>query len=98
MIIYKFEHNGNIYIGSTKNYKLRCFAHNQHKKQSRHNKTKFYQYCIENNIVDVRPHCEIVENVDQEYNKLFLKNLEQDYIDKFEPNLNMVRAIRRHKK
>lgn len=94
MIIYKFEHNGNIYIGSTKNYKMRCHAHNQHKKQSRHNNTKFYQYCIDHNIYDIRPHCEVIEEIDG-YDKLTLRNIEQDYLDEYKPNLNMVRALKR---
>jgi len=95
MIIYKFEHEGNIYIGSTKNYKMRCFAHNQHKKQARHNSTKFYKYLIENCIHDIRPHCQIIDEVENDYNKNVLRNIEQDYLDEYKPNLNMVRAIRR---
>ena len=94
MIIYKFEHNGNTYIGSTKNYKIRMFAHNQHKKQARHNSTKFYQYCIHNGICDIRPFCEIMEEIEG-YDKIILRNLEQDYLDRFKPNLNMVRATKR---
>tara|TARA_R100000353_G_scaffold101814_1_gene73739 strand:+ start:130 stop:432 length:303 start_codon:yes stop_codon:yes gene_type:complete len=97
MIIYKFEHEGNIYIGSTKNYKVRCFAHNQHKKQSRHNKTKLYKYCIEHEIFDIRPYCTIIEEIDGIYDKILLRNLEQDYLDRIKPNLNMVRAIGRKK-
>ena len=96
MIIYKFEHNGNIYIGSTKNYKLRMFAHNQHKKQARHNKTKFYKYCNDCGITDIRPFCNIIHNNDcDEYDKYILRNIEQDFLDEYRPNLNMVKAVKR---
>ncbi len=94
MFIYKFEHDGNIYIGSTKNYKSRLFAHNQHKKQSRHNGTKFYKYCIQHCIEDIRPFCEILNEVEG-YDKLILRNIEQDFLDEYKPNLNMVKAIKR---
>ena len=40
--IYQFEHDNNIYIGSTTDFKGRMQAHNQHKKQTRHNGIKFY--------------------------------------------------------
>ncbi len=95
MIIYKFEHNENVYIGSTKDLKMRLYAHNQHKKQERHNKTDFYQYCIENEIDDIRPFVEIVKEISDEYNKANLRNIEQDIIDELKPNLNMISAIRR---
>lgn len=94
MIIYKFEHNGNIYIGSTKNYKMRCHAHNQHKKQARHNRTKFYKYCIQEAINDIRPYCEVLDEIEG-YDKNILRNIEQDYIDEYKPNLNMVKAMKR---
>lgn len=95
MIIYKFEHNNNVYIGSTKDLKMRLYAHNQHKKQERHNKTDFYQYCIENEIHDIRPYVETVKVISDEYNKNLLRNIEQDIIDEYQPNLNMISAIRR---
>jgi len=95
MYIYKFEHEGNKYIGSTKNFKMRCSAHNQHKKQERHNKTKFYKYLIENDIIDIRPFTEIIEKIDDEYDKFKLRELEQDCLDEFQPNLNSFKAMRR---
>jgi len=94
MFIYKFEHNGNTYIGSTKDYTMRCHAHNQHRKQERHNKTCFYKYLNENTINDIRPYCEIICE-HEGYDKLVLRNIEQDFLDEYKPNLNMVRAIKR---
>ena len=47
-VIYCFCHENNRYIGSTTDLKMRLHAHNQHKKQSRHNGTKFYKYFIYN--------------------------------------------------
>tara|TARA_R100001509_G_scaffold137958_1_gene92039 strand:+ start:93 stop:380 length:288 start_codon:yes stop_codon:yes gene_type:complete len=95
MIIYKFEHNGNIYIGSTKDLTMRCHAHNQHKKQARHNKTDFYQYLIENDIQDIRPHTVPIKEIDEDYNKNLLRSIEQDIIDEYQPNLNMISAMKR---
>ena len=93
-VIYLFNHNDNKYLGSTTNLKMRCHAHNQHKKQSRHNKCKFYQYLLNNNIDDIRPYLEVLEEI-EECDKYTLRNIEQDYIDNIKPNLNMIKAIRR---
>jgi hypothetical protein len=96
-VIYLFEHNNNKYIGSTKDLKMRCHAHNQHKKQPRHNKCKLYQYLLENNINDIRPYVSVIEEIinEAEFTELMLRNLEQDYIDDIKPNLNCINAIKR---
>tara|TARA_R100000152_G_C6590449_1_gene51107 strand:+ start:243 stop:464 length:222 start_codon:yes stop_codon:yes gene_type:complete len=73
---------------------MRCHAHNQHKKQARHNRTKFYKYCIQESINDIRPYCEILDEIEG-YDKHILRNMEQDYIDQYKPNLNMVKALKR---
>ncbi len=94
MYIYKFEHNNNIYIGSTINLKVRCFAHNQHKKQSRHQNIKLYKYCNENEIIDVRPYITIIETLENNITKDELLLIEQNYLDTIKPNLNMINAKR----
>lgn len=95
MFIYKFTHEGNTYIGSTKDMVMRLHSHNQHKKQARHNGTKFYKYCNEAEIHDIRPYVEVLEEIEDDYDKTILRNLEQDYIDEYKPNLNMVKAMKR---
>ena len=93
--IYKFEHNNNIYIGSTINFKSRCWAHNQHKKQERHKHLSLYQYCNSCDIKDVRDHMTIIlEFNDDQINKTDMRKLEQDYIGLYEANLNSIRAIK----
>jgi len=94
--IYKFNHDDNIYIGSTTNFKTRCEAHNQHKKQDRHNKTKFYKYLNNNGITDCRLFMNILQEIDDDnLTKEELRNIEQDFLDEIKPNLNMIKAIRR---
>ena len=92
--IYLFNHNGNKYIGSTKDLKMRLHAHNQHKKQDRHNGTAFYQYLINNAIDDCRefitPLCEYTDDTN---NKKQLLLLEQYFIDTHKPQLNSSKAI-----
>ena len=92
--IYKFSHNDHSYIGSTKDPVMRFHAHNQHKKQPRHNKSRFYQYCIENEITDIRPFTEIICEIFEDISKLELRQVEQEYLDNHTPDLNMLRAIR----
>jgi len=92
--IYLFNHNNNKYIGSTKNFNPRMWAHNQHCKQSRHNKTKLYKYMIENDIQDIRKHITILNTCNDDYNKKELRSREQEYLESLKPNLNMIRAIR----
>ena len=91
--IYLFNHNGNKYVGSTKDYNMRLQAHNQHKKQSKYNNTLFYQYLINNAIDDCRefitPICEYTDVFDKK-NKLLL---EQHFIDTYKPQLNSCKAI-----
>lgn len=95
MIIYKFEHNDNCYIGSTKDFCMRCHAHNQHKKQAKHRNIRLYQYCNENEIEDLRPYMEILEVIQDNYDKELLRTREQDYMEQYNPNLNMIKACRR---
>ena len=95
MYIYEFSHNGSTYIGSTRNMKMRLHAHNQHKKQPRHNKCKFYQYCIQNDIDDVRPFIEVICEIRNDISKTELRQIEQGFLDHQKPNLNMLRAIGR---
>lgn len=93
MYIYKFEHNGETYIGSTKNFKERCWAHNQHMKQDRHNKTCFYQYCLANDITDIRPYCKIIQKIENIYDKDLLRYREQEVLNILQPTLNTIRAV-----
>ena len=93
MYIYEFSHKGSTYIGSTKNMKMRLHAHNQHKKQPRHNKCKFYQYCIEQEITDVRPFIEVICEIGNDISNTELRQIEQGFLDNQKPNLNMLRAI-----
>jgi hypothetical protein len=92
--IYKFEHEGNIYIGSTTNFKERCWAHNQHKKQLKYKKLALYKYCNHAEIDDIRPFMSILEEIDDDdIGKLGLRVIEQSYMDTFKSNLNLIRAI-----
>tara|TARA_R100000231_G_C5328625_1_gene165662 strand:+ start:1322 stop:1618 length:297 start_codon:yes stop_codon:yes gene_type:complete len=93
-IIYKFLHNENSYIGSTTNLKMRCFAHNQHKKQERHKNIKLYKYCNSEGIDDLRPFIEILEVIEEEISKEELREKEQQYLNQNKPNLNMIKAKR----
>jgi len=109
MIIYLFKHtdlfgNENKYIGSTKNLKLRCWAHNQHKKQERHKNIRLYKYLNINEIEDIRPYITVLFNLEEIFNnlncndslnKIILKNKEQDFLENIKPNLNMIKALRR---
>jgi len=96
--IYKFEHNDNTYIGSSTNFKARCWAHNQHKKQTRYHGIKLYKYCNENNITDIRDHIDILEEIDDDdIGVLGLKIIEQEYINIFKPKLNMMNALSKKK-
>jgi len=92
--IYLFNHNGNKYVGSTKDLSMRMWAHNQHFKQTRHNKTKLYRYMIENDITDIRKHISILETCKDAYNKYNLRCIEQSYLDELKPNLNMIKALK----
>ena len=90
--IYKFEHNNNVYVGSTTNLRERCWTHNQHLKQPMHNHTKFYQYLNENFIIKIEPFVEILG----EFNNITkdqLRIIEQVAMDTYKPNLNMYRAV-----
>lgn len=91
--IYLFNHNGNKYIGSTINLKNRTQAHNQHKKQPRHNKTKFYQYLLNNNIEDCREFITPVCVYTDHCTKYQLRLIEQHFLDDYKPNLNSIKAI-----
>tara|TARA_R110002072_G_scaffold294654_3_gene464921 strand:+ start:263 stop:559 length:297 start_codon:yes stop_codon:yes gene_type:complete len=94
-IIYQFKHEDNYYIGSTTNFKERMQAHNQHKKQSRHNGCKFYRYLNENNITDCRPFVEKICEIDDDtLTKQQLRTIEQHFLDHVKPNLNQIRAIK----
>tara|TARA_R110002072_G_scaffold223_1_gene1641 strand:+ start:1357 stop:1653 length:297 start_codon:yes stop_codon:yes gene_type:complete len=93
--IYQFEHDNNIYIGSTTDFKGRMQAHNQHKKQTRHNGIKFYRYLNENNITDCRPFVIKICEIDNDtLTKNELRTIEQQYLDDIKPNLNQIRAIK----
>ncbi len=93
-IIYLFNHEENKYIGSTTNYKVRMHAHNQHKKQKRHNKTKFYKYLNQNKITDIRPYVSILANIKEiQYDNETLRNIEQSFLEELTPNLNSNKAM-----
>ena len=93
-IIYLFNHNENKYIGHTTNYKVRMWAHNQHRKQSRHNKSAFYKYVNKEKITDVRPYMKIIAQIeDTEYDNETLRTIEQTYLDEISPNLNSIKAM-----
>jgi len=92
MVLYIFNHKGNTYVGSTKDFKDRCRSHNMHMRQKRHNKCRFYQYCIQNNIWDIRKHTQILSIFDGDYNKEFLREQEQIMMQFIQPNLNTIRA------
>ena len=92
--IYKFEHNNNIYIGSTTDLKVRCWAHNQHKKQEKHKHLKLYKYCNDHGIEDVREYIEVLEEFDNKHlGKIGMRIIEHTYIKDFSANLNMISAI-----
>jgi predicted GIY-YIG superfamily endonuclease len=93
-IIYKFEHNENIYIGSTINLKQRVWAHNQHKKQYKHCHLDLYAYCNENNIVDLTEHISILETLPENIEKKDMRIKEQEYMTQYQPNLNMIKAYK----
>lgn len=93
--IYQFQHENNYYIGSTINFKERLQAHNQHKKQTRHNGCKFYRYLNDNHITDCRPFIEVICEIDNDNLSTYeLRTIEQHFLDQVKPNLNQIRAIK----
>tara|TARA_Y100000114_G_scaffold151170_1_gene167526 strand:+ start:544 stop:879 length:336 start_codon:yes stop_codon:yes gene_type:complete len=93
--IYLFEHDGNLYVGSTINFKERMWAHNQHMKQEKHNNCEFYKYCNSVGIKDVRPYIHTLQAFSGRLDKETLLHLEADYIDEYCPNLNHIYPVAR---
>tara|TARA_R110000823_G_C15603605_1_gene465633 strand:+ start:101 stop:547 length:447 start_codon:yes stop_codon:yes gene_type:complete len=89
--IYKIEFNENVYIGSTiMNYlSNRQQKHNEDLRKGKN--LKLYEECRKHNVEKIK--CILIEEVDIN-NKSELSILEQNYINKLHPNLNMIKAFR----
>ena len=99
-IIYKFQHNQDIYIGSTnKTLKQRAMEHRDclHRQGRIH--TDFYKYCLENELEDISNkeiffNCfSVLEETNTELDVYGRTFIEQRYMDEYEPNLNMRKAF-----
>ena len=86
--IYKIEFNEYTYIGSTTNIKDRQLIHNRRLKN---NTILLYKTARECNIKKIE--CILIEEVEVEA-RLDLRKIEQNYINKYEPNLNSNGAYR----
>lgn len=93
--IYKFEHENDSYIGSTKDFTMRGHAHQQHRKQTKYNHYAIYQYANEKEIPDIREHITILYETIDDLTKDERRNLEQDFMDIHKPTLNMCNAMKR---
>ena len=88
--IYEINIGDNLYIGSTEDIEYREFKHNEtYKYKSRH--YDLYNCCREHNIEYIK--LNLLDTVEVQ-NDIELKTVEQSYIYKLKPNLNMRRAIR----
>ena len=88
--IYQINIGDNLYVGSTEYIDNREFKHNDtYKYKSRH--YDLYNCCREHNIEYIK--LNLLDTVEIE-NDIELKLVEQSYIDKLKPNLNMRKAIR----
>ena len=86
-IIYKIEIGEDFYIGSTETtLKIRQISHNRDLKKHNY---KLYETCKANDINDIT--LIEIKKVKVE-NKLELRILEQEYINKLQPSLNIRRA------
>ena len=99
-IIYKFQHNQDIYIGSTnKTLKQRAMEHRDclHRQGRIH--TDFYKYCLENELEQLSNkeiffNCfSVLEETNTELDFYGRTFIEQRYMDEYEPNLNMRKAF-----
>ena len=86
--IYKIEFNDYTYIGSTTNIKQRQWEHNFNLKN---NNILLYKKARECNISEFE--CILIEEVEVD-SIADLRKIEQDYLNKYEPNLNSQRAYR----
>jgi hypothetical protein len=90
--IYKIEVGGELYIGSTKLKYLcqRQTEHNQALKNPKntHYNGPLYRFCREHDVSKII--CEFIEEVDDTE----LRILEQEYMNKLKPTLNIRRAYR----
>ncbi len=88
--IYQIEVGDNLYVGSTEDIEYREYKHNDtYKYKSRH--YDLYNCCREHNIEYIK--LNLLDTVEVEED-IELKLIEQSYIDKLKPNLNMRKAIR----
>ena len=88
--IYKIEVGDNLYVGSTEDIEYREFKHNDTYKYKSRN-YDLYNCCREHNIEYIK--LNLLDTIEVE-NDIELKLVEQSYIDKLKPNLNMRKAIR----
>lgn len=99
-IVYKFDYKGFSYIGSTSlllPYRIKEHRDCMHRTKRKH--LKFYNFCLDQNI-KMKEFYECFEILDEINiaDKKILRQMEQYYIDKFKPNLNMRRAFGDKKK
>ena len=88
-IVYKIEIGEKIYIGSTiKKLNQRQTLHNYKLRQNK-DKCKLYVECRKNGITEIS--CLLIEEKEIE-NELEIRLLEQEYITKLQPTLNMSSA------
>ena len=87
--IYKIEFNEYTYIGSTtQNIKQRQWEHNSHLKNKN---CLLYKKARDCNISKIE--CILIEEVEVD-SRLDLRKIEQDYLNKYEPNLNSLNSYR----
>ena len=95
--IYKFQFNDDCYIGST-NHPLdnRLLEHYNCMGRDRCKHIKLYKYCNEFLLRrDFKKLVEVVEEFPIKLDRLSRTKIEQKYIDKFQPSLNMRNAYGR---
>ncbi len=90
--IYEINIGDKKYVGSTKMTYL-CERQQKHNQELRENikQTPLFEECRKQNISKII--CDLIETVEVEDTKQ-LRTIEQSYIDKLKPELNLFKAIR----
>ena len=90
--IYEINIGDKKYVGSTKMTYL-CERQQKHNQELRENikQTPLFEECRKQNISKII--CDLIETVEVEDTKQ-LRSIEQSYIDKLKPELNLFKAIR----